>query len=251
MLSFAEALLENKDSFRAATEFMRVIHFFPDDTDITAKALSGLGRSYASAGRWEDASGAYGALFNLEPTAENRHIYGTALYFASIYPPAVSILTGGETIPEANRTLATLAWIKSGEKAKTPAKLDAAIVAEHGRIPRKSPALAGVLSAVLPGSGHLYAERPRDAFMAFVVNSIFIWGTVSSANRGNEEAALALGAIELIWYSGTISGAVTGAQKWNHREEERFFERHESGNIPSFSFWGDAKGGGFLLSSSF
>lgn len=251
MLSFAEALLKNQDSYRAATEFMRVIHFFPDDTDITAKALTGLGRSYASAGRWEDASGAYSALFNLEPTAENRHLYGTALYLAGIYPPAVSILTGGESTPESYRTLATLAWIKSGEKAKTPAKLDAEIVKEHERLPGKSPALAGLLSAVLPGSGHLYVERPHDALMAFAVNSIFIWGTISAANRGNEEAALALGAIELIWYSGTISGAVTGAQKWNHREEERFFERRESGNIPSFSLWGDAKGGGVLLTSSF
>jgi hypothetical protein len=251
MLSFAEALLKNQDSYRAATEFMRVIHFFPDSTDLTSKALSGLGRSYASAGRWEDASGAYGALFNLEPTMENRLVYGSALYLAGIHPPAVTILTGGEKTPESYRTLATLAWIKSGEKQETPPKLDAGIVAEYESLPQKSPLLAGTLSAVLPGSGHLYVERPKDALLAFAVNSLFIWGTVSAANHGNKEAAIALGAVELVWYSGTISGSVVGAQKWNHRERERFFERREAGILPSFSLYGDPEGGGLLFTSAF
>jgi hypothetical protein len=34
-------------------------------------------------------------------------------------------------------------------------------------IPQKSPATAGVLAAVLPGAGHLYDERYRDAGIAF------------------------------------------------------------------------------------
>jgi len=31
------------------------------------------------------------------------------------------------------------------------------------------------LAAVLPGSGHLYIERYRDAGIAFVLNAAFIW----------------------------------------------------------------------------
>jgi hypothetical protein len=47
-------------------------------------------------------------------------------------------------------------------------------------IPQKSPATAGLLAAVLPGSGHLYIERYRDAGIAFVLNAAFIWGMVEA-----------------------------------------------------------------------
>ncbi len=235
ILSFADALYQNDDSYRAATEYMRVLHHFSEEDNLAKRALAGLGKSYASAKRWEDASGAYGALFERDPSDQNRLNYGSALYLAGRHSPAVTVLSAKSGEKPQFKTLATLAWLKSGDSEAFNPTLDGKLVAEYENLPRKSPAVAGALSALLPGSGHLYVERPADAFTAFVVNGLFIWGTVNAARQGRTETAAVLGAVELAWYSGTIAGAMIGAGKYNEREREVFFRRAEEGIMPSLT----------------
>ncbi|PLX43155.1 MAG: hypothetical protein C0608_00415 [Deltaproteobacteria bacterium] len=241
--SFGEALLGLGESYRAATEFMRVLHHFPEDRENSQRALTGLGRAYTMAGRWEEAAGVYSNLLKSEPSETNRHRLGATLYRAGRYNPAISILSSDKS--DAMRTLATLAWLKEGNFSEQPPNLDTRLIDEFKNLPQKSKTTAGVLSAVLPGAGHYYVDRPLDGTIALVVNGLFIWGTVNAAQNGREELAVTLGAIELIWYSGTITGAVAGAAKWNHREKERFFSRHEQGAFPSWSII-PIRGGGAL-----
>jgi len=49
-------------------------------------------------------------------------------------------------------------------------------------IPLKSMGLAAGLNAILPGAGYAYANRPQTAAACFVVNGLFIWGTVASVH---------------------------------------------------------------------
>ena len=74
---------------------------------------------------------------------------------------------------------------------------------------------------MLPGAGHLYVDRPRDAAATFLINGLFIWGR-RARPRGTGGSG-GVGAAEAFWYSGAIVGSVNGAQKWNPREQERFF----------------------------
>ena len=245
--SFGEALLGLGESYRAATEFMRVLHHFPEDRENSRRALTGLGRAYTMAGRWGEAAGVYSNIFKSDPSEVNRHRLGASLYQAGSFSPAVSILTGEES--DSMRTLATLAWLKEGDLSEPPPGLDANLIHEFKNLPQRSKTTAGVLSALLPGAGHYYVDRPLDGTIAFVVNGLFIWGTVNAAQNGRDELALTLGAIELIWYSGTITGAVAGAAKWNHREKERFFSRHEAGAFPAWSLI-PIPGGGALAWTS-
>ena len=39
---------------------------------------------------------------------------------------------------------------------------------------RKNPTIAGIL-AIVPGAGHLYCERKRDAFVSFLLNGAMIY----------------------------------------------------------------------------
>jgi hypothetical protein len=96
-------------------------------------------------------------------------------------------------------------------------------------IPRKSPTTAGVLAAILPGSGHLYCERYRDAAIAFLLNGVFIWAMVESFQRENYVVGGILTFFELGWYSGNIYSAISSAHKFNKRKQEEYLNQLEKG----------------------
>ena len=86
---------------------------------------------------------------------------------------------------------------------------------EYEDIPPKSPTLAGTLSAILPGSGQVYSGRPKDGVMAFVVNALFISGTIVALDNENYAVAAIVGGVGLPFYIGNIYGAANSARKWN------------------------------------
>jgi tetratricopeptide (TPR) repeat protein len=235
VLSFAEALLAAGESYRAATEYLRFLHHFAAHPD-APRAVRGLGESYAQAGRWDDAVSAFQRL---PPGPETRRLLGAALYRGGRYQEAARTLLAPEA-DGGDAVLGTLALLRVGH-TQVPPPAREELAQEYESLPRKSPGLAGGLAAVLPGAGHLYTDRPRDAAISFVLNAAFLWGTVEAARR--EEWALAgiLGFFELGWYSGNVVSAVNAAHKWNRREEGRFFRDREEGVVPR---WGLALGPG-------
>lgn len=91
-------------------------------------------------------------------------------------------------------------------------------------IPYRSPKVAGILSAVLPGAGHLYCGRPMDALTAFIANSTLIAGAVEAFQKDQKGLGLVLSAIELVLYGGTIFSAVTSAHKFNRNEKGKYLD---------------------------
>lgn len=92
---------------------------------------------------------------------------------------------------------------------------------------RKSALLAGVLSAALPGSGQLYIERRGDAWLAFLLNGLFVAGIIEALNQDQRAVAGMLGLFEVGWYAGNIYGAVNGAHKYNTYQARRFIQEME------------------------
>lgn len=89
-------------------------------------------------------------------------------------------------------------------------------------IPQKSPGLAGALS-IVPGLGHFYIEEYGAGVAALLWNGVFIYAVTDSILAGRYGQASLLGLVELIWYSGTIFGAVSGAHRFN-RDAMRIVE---------------------------
>lgn len=98
-----------------------------------------------------------------------------------------------------------------------PQAPDAQKVAEYVstlEIPQKNPAVAGVLS-VVPGLGHFYLEEWGVGVVAMIWNGAFIFATADSFIAGRYGQGALLGLLEVVWYAGTIFGAVSGAHRFN------------------------------------
>ncbi len=246
ILSFADALLRSGESYRAATEYQRYLHHFPDGPGAN-RAVEGLGRAYATAGRWDAAAAAFRDLVGRRPgDGGPRLLLGTALYRAGRYGEAAAVLFGDDPSGEA-AVLGTLALLRQSPEPDLPPAGRADLAGAFRALPRKSPAVAGTL-AILPGAGHLYVGRPRDAAVAFVLNGAFLWGTVAAVRNEQWAVAGVLGLFELGWYSGNIASAINAAHKWNRREEGRFFRRWEEAAAPRWDLVVLPGGGGAQVS---
>jgi tetratricopeptide (TPR) repeat protein len=98
---------------------------------------------------------------------------------------------------------------KTGKVRETIALLD-----RNWELPQKSPLVAGVLSALIPGSGHIYAGHYGDGVTSFFLNGLFIAGTVLAVRQENYAVAGVVGVIGLPFYIGNIYGAANAAQKY-------------------------------------
>jgi hypothetical protein len=92
-------------------------------------------------------------------------------------------------------------------------------------IPRRDPWVAAGLAAVLPGSGHLYAGRMKDALTSFLLNGAFIAGATVAIRKGYPITGGILSFFELGWYLGGITTAAEGAQRFNRDQETRWLDR--------------------------
>jgi TM2 domain-containing membrane protein YozV len=77
----------------------------------------------------------------------------------------------------------------------------------------RRPAVAGVLSALLPGAGQLYAGSVQAAAVTFVLNALFIGATVELARDHDYWTATAAGTVASFFYIGGVINAADLARR--------------------------------------
>lgn len=79
----------------------------------------------------------------------------------------------------------------------------------------KSALLASVMSAVIPGSGKVYAGRVSDGITAFVVNGLLAYGAYDNFRAGHRFRAWAFTAVGAWFYLGNIYGTAAAVRIYN------------------------------------
>jgi len=242
---FARQTMERGEYMRAIAEYERFIHFFPEDEKVP-RARYLIGYCYLRAKAYELArkalekvyerysSGPLGgkALFLIGESYYRQGLLKEAQqYFEKViqtYPyldvkDAAQYRLGWSQMKEdkwreASETFmmvdkSSLLYPNSQDLAKMSLKGEA--------LPYKGPATAGVL-AVLPGLGHLYCERPKDALVSFLLNGLTIWGAVEAFDEDLEVLGGMLLLLEMGWYTGNIYSAVNSAHKYNRKVRNDF-----------------------------
>ncbi len=78
----------------------------------------------------------------------------------------------------------------------------------------KSPALGGLLGMV-PGLGYAYAGEYANALRSLILNGIFIWGMVATAEEEQWGGFAVITFFEFTWYSGSIYGGIDAGHRYN------------------------------------
>jgi TolA-binding protein len=255
--SFAESLFAEHDHYRAITEFKRFLHYSADDPRAPQAQLT-IAKAYIAGKRWQQADAALEKTWQLYPTSPQalaaRRLYAQVAFDRQDYETArqryrqlqeedpreqqrASYQIGlahlqENQLPEAQQELEKLPQPDAAELQQ--------FLAEYRKLPRKSPALAGTLSALLPGAGQLYNERPKQAGVAFALNAAFIYGAIEAWNNENYAIAGILSLFEIGWYGGNIYNAMNNAHKINREREAEFRQQLQQRSGLSLGFRGDA-----------
>ena len=243
--SFADSLFAEGDYYRAITEYKRLLHLRPTESNADSIRYA-IGLAYWQGEKWD---AAIDAFRDLEPSGDDpfwsrraQLMLGESAYRKGDFPDALDTFAsyardpaGDEFAPDARMRAAQCLFLMG----KTPPLLvsDASDpgsdrlgtfsqqMEEVPRIPHKSPALAGTLSAILPGAGQLYVQRPRDAGISFLLNGGLIALAIIAFENDEPVAGGLISAVVVSWYAGNVYGAVNGAHKFNRSERRRFIDR--------------------------
>lgn len=236
------------DYYRAITEYQRFLFFFPASLR-AEEARWKIASSYFQGKKWDEALSAADELLKRHPSspwaAEAILLKGRCWMEKKEFSQARHHFTRAKEVSPGSPAAQEAQWQSAVSYLQEQRWKEAA--AEFRRVdresklypraerwaqgmdrieevPQKSPVTAGVLAAVLPGAGHLYDERYRDAGIAFVLNAAFIWGMVEAFDHKNYAVGGILTFFELGWYSGNIYSAISGAHKYNQGKKKEYLD---------------------------
>jgi tetratricopeptide (TPR) repeat protein len=253
-LRFADWLHARGDYYRAIGEYQRVLFLAPGTTEAARAGLE-MARAYARGDRPDAAVAVLRELAASSPDGARREL---ALFEQGLVrlragdaeravPPLASYAAlparSGGPGPGRAQVLLGLARLRLGDLAAArlafgastrdptvagrSSDLDAAL-AELERAPTRSPLAAGLLSAAVPGLGHVYAGDPWAGAGALALNGAFVWATVEAFRGGRPGLGLVLATAGSVWYGGAIFGAVAEAVRFNRDGRELALERAEA-----------------------
>lgn len=246
-LQFAEQYFQRGEYYRAIGEYERFIYLFPDTPKVEL-ARYRIGLSYLKGEQYERAIQAFYAL--IEEYQDTEYAFksyleiGKAYVGLSRYAMALTALNNLVTIVP-DRTLRDeahyqRAWVylemglwnkaiesfeKVSPQSREEYKVEKILADLKADVPikAKNPTVAGLL-AVVPGAGHLYCGRKRDALISMLLNGAMIY----AAYEAFDNDLVAIGAIitvfELGFYGGNIYSAVSSAHKYNRDAKGRFLD---------------------------
>lgn len=227
IMNFARSLQEKGEYYRAITEYERLKSYYPNGEHLV-EADFAIAESYLAGGKIEAGLEQIKRVVELYPThhyaPEAIWLAGSTLFGLKRYdetkPYLEYFLHHYPKHPRKHEATALLSatYLALGELEKAR-ELDPKMNQNINQfeIPQKNVRTAGVLSAILPGSGQLYAERYVDAAAAFFLNAAFISATAASIKSDNIPLAIIVGFFGVGWYGGNIYNAMNSAQKFNQR----------------------------------
>jgi outer membrane protein assembly factor BamD (BamD/ComL family) len=241
-LKVADAFMDESEYYRAVTEYKKFLVLFPE-ADRADYVLFRMGMAYYRGEEYEASARTLAGLREKFPesryASEAQYFEGLGYWKLKQHSNAKTALEGvarsypdSKSAPLALVAVAMLALdqdhVNAGRQGleklvevypEYPGSLRAKealrLFDQYQDLPRKSETLAGIMSAVVPGSGYIYAEHYGDGITAFLINALAIAGTVTAVYHENYAVAGIVGGIGLPFYLGNIYGSANAAKKWN------------------------------------
>ena len=246
---FADSLFQEGDYLNAAHEYKRLLFSHSESPQIDFVAFR-VAASYQNAGKLENAIRAYQLLIDTYPKsilveraknniAQCHVLSGDSEQGLASLKRFLSEHKGSSLAPRAHFTIGMLhidkgEWAQASSVwndvfltypesrfAKVSDKLSRT-VKNADALPHRSPTTAGMLSALVPGSGQIYSGRTMNGLYAFV--SVAVLGSASFyyADQERYEVAVPIGLLGAFLYGNSIYQSIQTARAFNRQYEEHF-----------------------------
>lgn len=241
-LKLGDAFMEEGEYYRAVTEYKKLLILFPD-SEKADYALLNIGLAYYRGEEYESCIQSFSS-FRAKYEASDylpqaQYLEGLCCWRAKRFDRAMTIFDGvAESHPESpyaplSLTASSLVALDEenvsvsrdrleqlisrypGDEASLKAKATVPLLNRYRKLPHKSETLAAVLSAIIPGSGYIYAGRYGDGITAFLINGLWIAGAVTGIQADYYAIAGVLAGVGLPFYFGNVYGSANAAKKWN------------------------------------
>ncbi len=254
IFDFANKLKQQGEYYRSITEYMRFLHYYPDD-EMAEAARYFIAKCYLDGKQYKDAVTCFSSYLGTHPTGsycDKAYLQlGKAHFMQRNYYLSAGSLNDGlgsecsisREVEISMRKLLSRCylhlgdWQAASDELKTLSDIStlrqpwfnlSQEVLEGNNLGRRSPLFSGLLATILPGAGHFYCGRITTGLADFLLNGLFIWGIIESFDRGNHALVATLSFFEFGFYGGNIYGAVDAAYKYNQRTRDDFIAMFES-----------------------
>jgi outer membrane protein assembly factor BamD (BamD/ComL family) len=251
-LRVADFFLQEKEYYRAITEYRRFLILFPDstrsdyallqvgiayfrggDNDGAAKNFRALREKYPQSAYVGDASFfeamAYWKKKEYEKAAELfltlARAYPDSSYSPRALAAAALIELDRDKPPEARSVLVTFVETYPDHPKTGSVQEAMSILDGYTDLPQKSETLAGIMSAILPGAGYAYAGDYGTAVISLLVNGAFIAGAWTAFAQELYAVGALAGGVGVPFYIGNIYGSALAVKKWNQAVKQEAHER--------------------------
>ena len=247
--AFADSLFQEGDYLNAAHEYKRLLFLHPDTPQSDFIAFR-VAASYQNAGKLKKAMRAYQLLIDTYPKsslvvrcknniAQCHILLGDSQQGLSALKRFLTEHAESDLAPRAHFTIGML-HIDNGEWAQASsvwnsvfltypesafAKVSnrlARTVKEVDTLPHRSLTVAGMLSALVPGSGQVYAGRAVDGLYAFVSVAVLGGASFYYVDQSRYEVAIPIGILGAFFYGNSIYQGIQTARTFNGQHEKLF-----------------------------
>jgi tetratricopeptide (TPR) repeat protein len=235
---FAEYLYKNGDYSRASYEYLRVLHLFENNQQEILRLNLKIGKCFGFLNDYENATKYFNVCLNngsKETVYKEAVIHmGWMLFKQGNYAQSMSFLREKQPSRD-NQLINTLILadsLCSGDAKRSKELIETYITEKWpylqpferyldilNNIKKKSPIKAGLMSAILPGSGRIYSGRIKEG----LISMVSFFATTFLAYEGFRDQGVKsfrgwlFGSISALLYIGNIYGSVISARITNQR----------------------------------
>lgn len=236
---FAEYLAKSGQYDLATREYERLVFIVPQNDTLKTSLLS----MYRRSGKYDEAvlrgKQLYPEIYNM--SAASAIEFGRVLILKSDFQEAKTFWESNANIANAEKIILSATSDILQDNYKTANELLKNIKPEEHKlaleyknlaeeaiaIKRKSPALAGVMSAIVPGTGRFYARDWKDGIVSLFFVSAMTIQSVRGFNKSgiNSTRGWIYGGIGFGFYLGNIYGSVVSAKGYNKKSHQKIRSR--------------------------
>ena len=249
---FADSLFQEGDYLNAAHEYKRILFLYPNSPRIDFIAFR-VAASYQNAGQLEKAIPAYQFLIDTYPNsplverstnniAQCHILLGASAQGIASLENFLTKYKRSDLAPLAHFTIGMLhidknEWAQASQVwndvssvypdspfAEAGARL-AHIVKNVDTLPHRSPRVAGVLSALVPGSGQVYSGKTVDGLQTFMGVAVLGGASVYYTSKERYEVTVPVAVLGVLLYGNSIYQSIRAAQTFNLQHEAHFRHR--------------------------